>query len=340
MFFFSLIVSVSNSVKDTWKEDRKLIRRFKKGDRDAFEILIEKYYKRIYFFCYKNLSSPGKNPVEEAKEATQETFEDVYKNIFKLKKKIAFFKWMEKIAYHICLDMIKKDRIFNNDPPDFAENEFVPPLTIKEICNKIKEDNYEIKFKSADYTLNRLNEILSIPNFFDVVCRRNIEVEFSRDIMNLMLKTKKYRNKKSFLRLKNSQQLNIKILNRFLLEEMYPSNTPQRPRYKYIKWVSLDVEENGRELSGRDVGTTKVLLTTSVAENGIANNEIRAILDEALKSLPENQRFAINLVHLEGHSYKDAAEIMGCKEDDIRGWLNKGLGKLNKRLKDDRYLLL
>jgi len=51
---------------------------------------------------------------EEAEEISQDTFIKAYKNISKFKGESKFSTWLYRIAYHTCLDAIKKNRNHNN----------------------------------------------------------------------------------------------------------------------------------------------------------------------------------------------------------------------------------
>jgi RNA polymerase sigma factor (sigma-70 family) len=67
-------------------------------------------------------------------------------------------------------------------------------------------------------------------------------------------------------------------------------------------------------------------------EEQAMTSEIERDVQSAVNALQENYREAIHLVHLEGLSYKEAADIMGVKEDDIRRWVHRGLLKLRRAL--------
>jgi len=55
-------------------------------------------------------------------------------------------------------------------------------------------------------------------------------------------------------------------------------------------------------------------------ERRILGREVR----KAINSLRDEYRLALILVHYEGYSYIEAAELMKCKEDDIRRWVHRG----------------
>lgn len=67
---------------------------------------------------------------------------------------------------------------------------------------------------------------------------------------------------------------------------------------------------------------------TQNTEGELMKKEIWRIIHDALNFLAEKYRLAVINVHLMGYSYREAAEIMGCKEDDIKRWVHRGMIKL------------
>lgn len=69
---------------------------------------------------------------------------------------------------------------------------------------------------------------MEIPNFYDILYAKKTNMDFSKNIADLVSTTKDYRNK-SFSNLNSGEQNNIKRLNRLLLKETYPQETPNNP---------------------------------------------------------------------------------------------------------------
>lgn len=57
-----------------------------------------------------------------------------------------------------------------------------------------------------------------------------------------------------------------------------------------------------------------------------------AEVDRAMQNLPENQREAVLLVMVEGYSYKEAAEIVGCPVGTLNSRLVRGRDALMEML--------
>ena len=64
--------------------------------------------------------------------------------------------------------------------------------------------------------------------------------------------------------------------------------------------------------------------------------ERAAKIARALQTLPEAQREAVRLRHLEGCSLAQIAERLGRTEAATAGLLKRGLAKLREKLKDER----
>lgn len=108
--------------------------------------------------------------------------------------------------------------------PSFCEEEFKSPLTIGGLCQKIINDKYD--GISLEQNIDSLNKILSIPDFYEKVNKKKPDLKFSENIKELVKRTKDYR-KKNFSDLNENEKGNINRLNRLLLEETYPEETPK-----------------------------------------------------------------------------------------------------------------
>jgi RNA polymerase sigma-70 factor (ECF subfamily) len=78
------------------------------GDTAKFAVIMEKYQKPIFLYCYHML---GNNT--EAEDNAQEVFLKAYRNLRKYQNGVGipFGAWLYKIAYHQCIDMIRKRKL-------------------------------------------------------------------------------------------------------------------------------------------------------------------------------------------------------------------------------------
>lgn len=84
------------------EEDRMLIAKAKKGDAVAFESLIKKYQKPIYYLCHRMTGAH-----QSADDLSQETFIKAYLSLQKFKEEMNFFTWIRKIAVNSTLNYLK-----------------------------------------------------------------------------------------------------------------------------------------------------------------------------------------------------------------------------------------
>ncbi|WP_340393300.1 RNA polymerase sigma factor [Paenibacillus sp. FSL E2-0190] len=73
------------------------------GNREAYRTIIQAYERKIYTYCYYILRSH-----EEAEDAVQDIFVKVYQELKRYEKRVSFSAWLYKVAYHHCLDQVRK----------------------------------------------------------------------------------------------------------------------------------------------------------------------------------------------------------------------------------------
>jgi len=87
----SLVVSSGEPAETD--EDIILVRRSVRGERDAFDVLVEKYYRKIYNLAYRFVGD-----AEEANDLAQEIFTAAYQNLKKFRGDAKFSTWLFQIA--------------------------------------------------------------------------------------------------------------------------------------------------------------------------------------------------------------------------------------------------
>lgn len=118
-------------------------------------------------------------------------------------------------------------------PPEFSMDEFRNGLTVKALCEEINKEDYEIEFKTLNNTIERLNEILQIPNFYDIYLKKKKSLNLNEYAQKLISVSKSYRHKK-FSELSKDQQKSVLKLNRMILEALYPRTCPKIQLMKLI----------------------------------------------------------------------------------------------------------
>ena len=79
--------------------DWELVQRARAGDRDAFRELVERYQRKIAALALGMLRSR-----EDALDIVQETFTKAYQSLDRFKGDAAFYTWVYRIAYNLCVD--------------------------------------------------------------------------------------------------------------------------------------------------------------------------------------------------------------------------------------------
>jgi transcriptional regulator with AAA-type ATPase domain len=119
---------------------------------------------------------------------------------------------------------------------EFNENS---PYTVQRLCEAIKADNYGLKFhNSSDNSIDRLNELLENTGFPEKLIKEKPDIKWSTDTKYLIPLISE--NRKIFSKLNPDEQINLKRLNRLLLEEAYPKETPKSSKY-FIPPELMDV---------------------------------------------------------------------------------------------------
>jgi len=90
--------------------DRKeeiIIKRAQKGDHSAFEKLVQHYDKQVMILAYRFL-----HDTEDVKDAYQEIFLRVFRNIDKFRFDSEFSSWLYRIVVNFCINFSKKRKHF------------------------------------------------------------------------------------------------------------------------------------------------------------------------------------------------------------------------------------
>ena len=83
--------------------ENDLIKKCKKGSREAFNILVSNYQQQVINIAYGMLSNQ-----EDAYDAAQEVFVRVYKSIESFKEQSSFTTWLYRITKNVCSDILRK----------------------------------------------------------------------------------------------------------------------------------------------------------------------------------------------------------------------------------------
>ncbi|UCC66675.1 MAG: sigma-70 family RNA polymerase sigma factor [Deltaproteobacteria bacterium] len=88
-------------------EERELIRKVQKGEKEAFKDLIAPYQRKIYSLLYGMVGNR-----EDALELTQEALIKAYRSIRSFRMASSFYTWLYRIAVNLALDF-RRQRTVN-----------------------------------------------------------------------------------------------------------------------------------------------------------------------------------------------------------------------------------
>lgn len=101
------------------------------SDEVWFEELLNKYHRKIYYYCYNILRN-----IQDAEDATQEVFVKAFKSSNKNNINNCN-AWLYKIAYNHCLNKLKRKSIIAFIP--FIESDNIADI-------KIESNDFELEF--------------------------------------------------------------------------------------------------------------------------------------------------------------------------------------------------
>ena len=83
------------------------------------------WYRRVFAFCHSRLISSV-----DAEDATQETFLRALGRVHELRSPLAMGGWLRQISHHVCIDMIRRQKVRKTSPADFNEVAGVVPESV------------------------------------------------------------------------------------------------------------------------------------------------------------------------------------------------------------------
>ena len=90
----------------TLTTDEQLVERALEGDGDAFGEVVRRWERKIYALAYGITGS-----VEEARDATQETFIAAYRNLPRFRGEAQVSSWLHRIAVNQCITRQRRARV-------------------------------------------------------------------------------------------------------------------------------------------------------------------------------------------------------------------------------------
>jgi RNA polymerase sigma-70 factor, ECF subfamily len=86
-------------------DDRELVESARKGDRDAFRTLFERYHRRAYALAFGVLRHQ-----DDALDVVQDAFIKAHKYLDKFEGNSSFYTWLYRIVMNLAIDHLRKHR--------------------------------------------------------------------------------------------------------------------------------------------------------------------------------------------------------------------------------------
>lgn len=85
--------------------DQELVNQALNGDPKAFEKLVDKYKKRIYYLAYRMTRDH-----DSADELAQESFVKAYQALGSFKQGYSFYTWVYRICVNLTINFLKREK--------------------------------------------------------------------------------------------------------------------------------------------------------------------------------------------------------------------------------------
>lgn len=88
------------------KSDIELISEFKNGNQEAFNTLVKKYQKKVYWIARKMLGNH-----DDADDVVQDVFLKVYRSINDFRHESSFYTWLYRITINFSISAMRRKKI-------------------------------------------------------------------------------------------------------------------------------------------------------------------------------------------------------------------------------------
>lgn len=150
--------------------DRDLVASAKLGDREAFRVLAERYYPKVY----KMLLALTRDP-DSALDITQETFARALRAIEDFEMTASFHTWLCRIAHNAAVDRIRRARrrdsqVLEEDVRPLPRDEQPYPVGPRAPANPAAEVETEETLRAVRAALDEIR-----PTYREILILREVE---------------------------------------------------------------------------------------------------------------------------------------------------------------------
>jgi RNA polymerase sigma-70 factor (ECF subfamily) len=95
----------SEGQKQYSENDDHLIQKVQEGDNYAFDLLVKRYQRKIYFLAYRMVKNH-----DNADDIAQDTFINAYSAIGSFKAGYSFYTWLYRICMNLSINFLKRQK--------------------------------------------------------------------------------------------------------------------------------------------------------------------------------------------------------------------------------------
>jgi RNA polymerase sigma-70 factor (ECF subfamily) len=115
-------------------DDHELVAAARRGDRDAFRTLFDRYHRRAYALAFGVLRHP-----DDALDVVQDAFIKAHKYLDKFEGNSSFYTWLYRIVMNLAIDHLRKHRRVK--PVELDEQHFAEAAGDESLLPKILGGN-------------------------------------------------------------------------------------------------------------------------------------------------------------------------------------------------------
>jgi len=148
--------------------DFELIDRILDGNRVAFEELVNRYRKSVYYVTYRMV-----HDAEDAADLSQEIFFKAYQGLRKFKRQSSFHTWLYRITINLCINHLRKkgsrQYVGLESAPTVRDPEVLEKLALEELQTMVNTAVSALPEKQRAAVILRIYHGLSHKEISDVL---------------------------------------------------------------------------------------------------------------------------------------------------------------------------
>ena len=184
-------------------EDLYYIEAIRKGNVQAFSVLVEKYQKLVYTLALKLLKKP-----EDAEEMAQDTFIKAFQKLDTYEGKSKFSTWLYSITYNACISELRKRRVEFKSLDDTRISD-QDELKMHDYYREVRKEDQEKYLNLALEKLPEDDQVLVTLYYYESQSMDEISTITGLTVSNIKVKIHRARKKM------------YEILHEMLHEEIY-----------------------------------------------------------------------------------------------------------------------